>query len=265
MDKDLTRLKEKKANPDDAKKLKKVKDELKLANKKTEETTKMNENLNIRLGQEVSARAHAEKEIVRLTQCQSALQLIIEKGTPNQHQAQSLNDSVKAKSKLGTECKDFNKPNGCSRGNRCRFDHVQKGGLETRDDCTHWMERECQFTDKACKYAHDPAKKGIKSKQTFFSQGIQQTPAQGLESQNMSLQDQVNCQVHMMLQQKNSNHTFPTFPMAGSASHNGGFSSSAQRMDGQSQVYGIQPTWNPQQLTITQMVQQALLQQQGRL
>ena len=186
MDKDITRLKEKKANSDDTKKLKKVKEELKLANKKTDNVSKLNDNLNSRLGQEVTARAHAEKEVVRLTQCQSALQLIIEKGTQNQPDDRRHTESAKAKPKSGQECKDFNKPKGCSYGNRCKHEHVKKGGLEIKRDCTHWMESECNFTDKACNHAHDPAKKGIKTRQAFFSQGNQQIPAQGLESQNMN-------------------------------------------------------------------------------
>ena len=257
---DIDRLKEKKNNSDDSKKLKKMKEELKSANKKTEEAITTNDNLNKKLGQEVSARAHAEKEIVS----QSALQLIIEKGTQNQDTDLRQPEAGKAKAKSGQECKDFNKPKGCSYGSRCKHEHIKRDGLGTKKDCTHWMASECSFTDKACNYAHDPAKKGIKTKQAFFAQGIQQhLPAQGLEGQSMSMQDQVNFHVNMMMQQKNSNPTFPTFPLAGNVSSQGlgGASSSAQRMDSQSQVFGMQPAWTPQQLTVAQMVQQALLQQ----
>ena len=48
--------------------------------------------------------------------------------------------------------------------------------------------------------SHDPAKKGIKTKQAFFAQGVQQhLPVQWLESQSMSMQDQVNFHVNMMI------------------------------------------------------------------
>ena len=242
---DIDRLKEKKANSEEAKKLKKTKDELKLATKNLEETIKIKENLNVRLGQEVSARAHAEKEVVRLTQCQSALQLIAEKGNSNQigNSTTKQTGTFNGKKPTGIKCKDFNKLNGCSYGDRCKFDHIKEGGLEVKKDCSHWMEGECNFTDKACKYSHDPTKKGIKMKanSAFFHQGNQpQIPAQGLE--NQSTQDQVNFYVKMMTQQGNSNLTFPTCQMVGN-SEMGANSNSAQGMDVQRQTFQPHPTF----------------------
>ena len=219
MMKDIDRLKEKKSNSDEAKKMKKTKDELKQTNKKLEETIKAKETLNVKFGQEVSARAHAEKEVVRLTQCQDALQLIIEKGKPNEKETRQ-NGATNKSNKTGIECKDFNKPAGCSYGDRCKFEHIRRNGLENKRDCSHWMEGECSFTDKACKYAHEQAKKGskMKSNQTFLYQGNQsQHPSQGLE--NQSVQDQVKYHVKMMMnQQGSSNPSFPTYQLAGSAS-----------------------------------------------
>ena len=240
---DIDRLKEKKTNSEEAKKLKKTKDELKLANKNLEETIKSKENLNVRLSEEVSARAHAEKEVVRLTQCQSALQLIAERGNPNQIGNITLKQTVNGKKPVGIKCKDFNKPNGCSYGDRCKFDHIKEGGLEARKDCSHWLEGECNFTDKACKYSHDPTKKGIKMKanSAFFYQGNQpQNPAQGLD--NLSTQDQVNFYVKMMTQQGNSNPTFPTYQPGGKSGMEA-YSRSAQGPEVQHQAFPSLPTY----------------------
>ena len=71
MNTDINQLKQKKNNSDYSKKLKELKNKLRLSNKNTDEANKTNENLNQKLGQEVLLRAHAEKEVIRLTQCQS--------------------------------------------------------------------------------------------------------------------------------------------------------------------------------------------------
>ena len=43
------------------------------------------------------------------------------------------------KSKAKIPCREFNKPDGCSWGHRCRFQHGEEPGLGKDRDCSYWM------------------------------------------------------------------------------------------------------------------------------
>ena len=112
-------------------------------------------------------------------------------------------EAIKLKAKRKTKCRDFNKPQGCSRGALCWFvhqDEIHEGGMVVKGDCSFWLEGRCKFPDQDCRNYHDPSKKGSKSRglkeisQAVFGGGqdwspppgmvIQVRPAHGLEDEN---------------------------------------------------------------------------------
>ena len=83
---------------------------------------------------------------------------------------ESVGNNVKEKKikkpKVNVQCRDFDKPNGCSWGTRCRFDHGDVQGLVKATDCAYWLEGHCRFTEEVCWNTHNPSKKGSKSKES---------------------------------------------------------------------------------------------------
>ena len=77
---------------------------------------------------------------------------------------ESVTDNKKqTKIKKKTKRRELNKPNGCSWGLRCKFDHEEVIQLEKKVDCSYWMDGHCRFEDKTCWNIHDPEKKGEKT------------------------------------------------------------------------------------------------------
>ena len=79
---------------------------------------------------------------------------------------ESVGNNVKEKKpkkhKVNVQCRDFEKPNGCSWGDKCKFLHGEKQGLGKTKDCSYWMDGNCHYLD-SCWNIHNPAKKGVKS------------------------------------------------------------------------------------------------------
>ena len=142
-------------NRDIAKKLKKATDDLKVKSKLLEESEKAKEELNIKVGKEMSLRAKAEGDTEMLQNCVKALQSVVDK--------QNTKENNKDKSK--DRCTFLDKPGGCKKGSKCNFWHpegdVPRAG---RPDCSFWMNGFCKYEAAECSKEHDPFKKGTKTR-----------------------------------------------------------------------------------------------------
>ena len=188
---EIAKLKEEKGggtNQEIAKKLKKTTDELKAMSKMVDEAEKAKEELNIKVGKEMSLRAKAEADNIIMQNCIKALQSVVDNKETNQK-------------KTKERCSFLDKPGGCKKGEKCNFQNPE--GVPTtagRQDCTFWMTGRCKYSETECRGEHDPAKKGINGKtrneMTGFAESLAQVlgqasqveatrnPTQGLESQN---------------------------------------------------------------------------------
>ena len=89
------------------------------------------------------------------------------------------------------KCREFNKPQGCSWGSKCRFSHKQDEDMVNKSDCSFWLEGQCRFSDQVCRNTHDPTKKGSKSmvnNQSVFRIAQAQSPPPGLASKETPTQ-----------------------------------------------------------------------------
>ena len=127
--KELDKIKEEKGggtNQDLAKKLKKATDDLKVKAKLLDESEKAKEELNIKVGKEISLRAKAEADAVMLQDCVKALQSVVDSKTTSK-------EATKDKEK----CSFLEKPGGCKKGSRCRFQHPgEENSRAGKTDCT---------------------------------------------------------------------------------------------------------------------------------
>ena len=69
--------------------------------------------------------------------------------------------SEKSKSKSTVVCRDISKPGGCPRAGSCTFLHPAKAKEDKQIDCYHWKKGSCKFSEKNCKYKHDPEKEAV--------------------------------------------------------------------------------------------------------
>ena len=202
MKKEITKLKEENGggtNQEIAKKLKKANDDLKNKTKLVEEVEKAKEELNMKVGKEMSLRAKAEGDAQMLQNCVKALQSVVDR--------QNSKETTREKSK--ERCNFIGKSGGCKKGSKCAFWHPE--GEELKDgkpDCTFWMTGYCKYGElfsifTVCNKKHDPIKKGSKSKNKTkdetpgFAESLaqvlsqanpteaQRSPAQGLDHHNI--------------------------------------------------------------------------------
>ena len=131
-------------NTDLAKKLKKATDDLKAKTKLLEESEKAKEELNIKVGKEISSRAKAEADAVMLQDCVKALQSVVDSKT-----------TTKVHNK--ERCSFLDKPGGCKKGASCKFQHTEgESSKAGKQDCNFWMAGGCKFSEAECSKSHDP-------------------------------------------------------------------------------------------------------------
>ena len=151
-------------------KVKKLSEEVREKNKKVEDGDKKMSEVMKKFSEETNIRAKAEAEVVRAHKMIDYLQEMLEEKRAVSDKAAKQNE-VRASENprdrvLGKQrCLDQDKPEGCTFGSICRFSHDQ-GKEELQivkyEDCTFWLEGSCRFTDQACRFIHDPRKKGSK-------------------------------------------------------------------------------------------------------
>ena len=104
------------------------------------------------------------------------------------------NEARNTEKKSKRTCREFNKPQGCSWGSKCRFVHGSEEGMVNKSDCSFWLEGRCRFSDQDCRNTHDPIKKGTKQNgtkrkcQAGFRIAPVQSPPPGLVRQQISAQ-----------------------------------------------------------------------------
>ena len=204
-------------NKDLAKKLKKATDDLKVKTKQLEESDKAKEELNLKVGKEMSLRAKAEGDTEMLQNCVKALQSVVDK--------QNTKENSKDKSK--DRCTFLDKPGGCKKGSQCNFWHPEGGVPRAgRPDCSFWVNGFCKYEAAECSKEHDPIKKGTKTKNkkdevASFAESLVQalgqvsnveaarSSSQGMDGQN------VLSMIQRAIQPTNLHTPPPPFPMAG--------------------------------------------------
>ena len=102
----------------------------------------------------------AVKDNEDVTKRINMLKKVVESVTDN------IGEKKTKKNKKKIKCREVNKPNGCSWGTKCRFDHGDDQGLVKREDCAYWMEGHCRFAEEVCWNIHNPNKKGSKPKES---------------------------------------------------------------------------------------------------
>ena len=83
----------------------------------------------------------AYKDNEEVTNTMNILKKVVESVTDN------LPEKKSKQNKKNIKCREVSKPNGCSWGTKCKFDHGEYKGLGKQTDCTYWMEGHCRFTE----------------------------------------------------------------------------------------------------------------------
>ena len=100
----------------------------------------------------------ANKIIVEVIETRNTLMKVVE-SVSNNNKVKKTSTKIKKKIK----CREYNKPEGCAWGIRCRFDHGEVGRLTKQTDCSYWMDGHCHYEEEVCWNIHNPVKKGSKS------------------------------------------------------------------------------------------------------
>ena len=159
-------------NQEIAKKLKKATDELKIKSKMLDEAERAKEELNIKVGTEMSIRAKSEADNVMLQNCIKALQSVVDNKETNQK-------------KVKERCSFLDKPGGCKKGLKCNFQHPEGEPMKAgRQDCVFWLTGRCKYPDTECRGEHDPAKKGSNGKKKDNMMGFAESLVQVLDQAN---------------------------------------------------------------------------------
>ena len=143
-------------------KIKKLNEEVKEKERKIEMLEKKLDEALRKVGEESNMRAKAEAEVLRSQKNIENLMRIVEK-------ERSASPGRKGRESTGSvdrvECRDLSKPGGCKFGSRCKFLHPAgraEAEVARNQDCNHWMEGHCNFSDSRCRYTHAPEKKGLR-------------------------------------------------------------------------------------------------------
>ena len=136
-------------NPDLERKLKEVEDQLKIKTKTIEGLEKSKKELAKKVEEEVSARAKAEADASKFSKMVDILQ-----------QCPGTKKDVSDKPKI--KCRDVGKSGGCPRAGNCTYFHPNLAQENKNIDCHHWMSGKCKFSEKNCKFKHNPEKKESK-------------------------------------------------------------------------------------------------------
>ena len=130
------------------------------ANKQLQEIIKEKEDLKEKLEEAV-------KNNEKVTQNPNILTKVVESVKGNiggQFRSHHIGEKNK-NNKKNIKCRNIGKPDGCSWGIKCKFDHGNERGLENQEDCSYWMVGHCRFTEEVCWNIHNPVMKGSKSKE----------------------------------------------------------------------------------------------------
>ena len=132
--------------------------------------------------QEKLMKAEKEKEELK-----EKLVEVIESRNTQMKVVESVSNNVviKKNKKLKDKvpCRNYKKPDGCSWGSKCKFLHGEDPRLGKDQDCADWMDGECRFPAEVCWNKHDPAKKGVKARESQPSQSDFQV---GMEQQGLA-------------------------------------------------------------------------------
>ena len=74
----------------------------------------------------------------------------------------------RGRSHLKPRCLDQDRTGGCPYGDGCRLYHDEgreELKVQKTEDCSFWLDGNCRFTDKACRFIHDQKKKGSRIRQ----------------------------------------------------------------------------------------------------
>ena len=137
-------------NPELERKMKEAENQVKTKTKTIEALEKSKTDLIKKVEEETSARAKAEADCAKFSKMVDILQ-----------QCPGNQKDIQEKPRI--KCRDVSKPGGCPRAGSCTFYHPELARENKNVDCHHWMSGRCKFSEKNCKYKHDPTKKDSKA------------------------------------------------------------------------------------------------------
>ena len=146
--KDILKIRAGKIDLDSERKIKALQDELKAKTKMCEVMEKAKRELAKKVEEEVSSRAKAEADCAKFSKMVDILQ-----------DRTTTAEKTKAKSTVG--CRDISKPGGWPRAGSCNFLHPTKAKEDKETDCHHWKKGSCKFSEKNCRFKHDPEKEAM--------------------------------------------------------------------------------------------------------
>ena len=138
------------------------------------------------------ATAEAENNVLneKLEEAHKTVKEVIKSRNTLMKVVESVSNTKKVKKKIpNIKCREFNKPDGCPCGEKCKFDHIEDQGLGKEADCSYWLDGKCRFSEKVCWNKHDPDKKGqnVKSNEAwnsvFQERQEEQRPPSGLDGE----------------------------------------------------------------------------------
>ena len=145
---DILKMRAGKTDGESERKIKALQEELKAKTKNVEVLEKVKRELAKKVEEEMSARAKAEADFAKFSKMVDILK--------------DRNTTVeKSKSKSTVVCRDISKPGGCPRAGSCTFLHPAKAKEDKETDCYHWKKGSCRFSEKNCRYKHDPEKEAV--------------------------------------------------------------------------------------------------------
>ena len=164
---DIRKMETEGVEPEVARKLKESQNEVKTRTKALEANEKTKKEMAQKLELEVLARSKAEADSSKFSKMVDILQ---SRKEPNEN-------NLKPK----VVCRDISKPGGCPRAGKCNFHHPALAKENKAIDCHHWKNGKCKFSEKECRFKHDPLKKVVgdpKKKNTENREVVKETVQQ---------------------------------------------------------------------------------------
>ena len=153
-------------DPELERKLKAAQDELKAKTKTADALEKSKKELTKKVEDEVLARAKAEADCAMYSKMVEIMQ-------------DKSGSADKSKQKSTTLCRDIGKPGGCPMAGACQFLHLARAKENKETDCHHWMKGKCRYSDKDCRFKHNPAKKSVDESKRKRSEEVEPTKDSG--------------------------------------------------------------------------------------
>ena len=196
-----------KENDELKERIKKLNTSITTKNKENSEANKKIKDLTDEMEKESNLKNRAEVETNRVTELMKLYKELLDK---ERNAKTDGNVETRITQNVQPKCRTFNKWGSCPRGDSCSFFHpltkcqtflngkCDKGDecreahavgrertspmrMESKSDCSYWLDGWCRFSEEKCGRKHELTKKG--SKQSDFRRGHGQEKEKGLEQE----------------------------------------------------------------------------------